>query len=270
MPDLLMSQQSLIRISVFTLILVSMAIWEIKKPKKRLTQPKLYRWTNNLGLVLLNSVLLPFTLPFLAISFAYLMQNNHVGLFYWFNIPAWLNVVCSLLLLDVVIYWQHRLFHKTPLLWRLHRVHHADQDIDVTTGSRFHFIEIWLSMLIKLATIALLGISPLAVFVFEIILNASAMFNHSNVSLSYRMDDRLRKWIVTPDMHRVHHSIHRNETDSNYGFCLSVWDRWFGSYISQPKGGHENMTIGINLFRSTKEQSLLKMLSQPFRNNTDG
>lgn len=266
MPELLMSQQSLIRISVFTSVLVIMAVWEIRQPKKRLTQPKLYRWANNLGLVFLNSFLLPFTLPFLAVGFAYLVQNNQVGLFHWFNVPAWFNLVCSLLLLDMVIYWQHRLFHKIPLLWRLHRVHHADQDIDVTTGSRFHFIEIWLSMLIKLTTIAALGISPLAVFIFEVLLNASAMFNHSNVRISPRIDKRLKVLIVTPDMHRVHHSIHRNETDSNYGFCLSVWDRWFGSYINQPKDGHENMMIGINLFRSAKEQSLLKMLSQPFRN----
>lgn len=265
MFDLILSQQSLIRISVFTIVLIMMMIWEVKRPKKHLTQAKHYRWLNNLALVLFNSLLLPVTLPFLAVGFAYFIQESQVGLLYWLDAPVLLSLIGSVILLDLIIYWQHRLFHRLPILWRLHRVHHADQDIDVTTGARFHFIEIWLSMLIKLASIAILGIPPIAVFLFEVLLNASAMFNHSNISLSFQADRRLRTLIVTPDMHRVHHSIHRNETDSNYGFCLSIWDRWFDSYISQPKDGHQDMVIGIDLFRSVKEQSIFKMFSQPFR-----
>lgn len=265
MDTWLLEHQTLLRASVFFMVFIVMAGWEQLAPKKHLSQPKWYRWINNLSLVFFNSFLLPFTLPFLAVAMAYLVESQQLGLFYWLNTPTWFNLLLSLILLDMIIYWQHRLFHRVTLLWRLHRVHHADQDIDVTTGSRFHFIEIWLSMLIKLVTIVVLGISPLAVFVFEVILNASAMFNHSNVSLSHRIDQRLRKWIVTPDMHRVHHSIHRNETDSNYGFCLSIWDRWFGSYIDQPKEGHQKMVIGISLFRTPQEQSLWRMLLQPFR-----
>lgn len=266
MMDLLLEKQSIIRVSVFIIVLLVMAVWEIKLPKKPLTQPKWYRWLNNMSLVIFNGLLLPIALPFLAISVAIVAQEKHIGLFNLINLNTVLMGVISIILLDMIIYWQHRMFHNVPLLWRLHRVHHADQDIDVTTGSRFHFIEIWLSMLIKMAAILTFGISPIAVFIFEVLLNASAMFNHSNVQISPSIDTKLRKVIVTPDMHRVHHSIYRNETDSNYGFCLSIWDRWFNSYISQPKDSHQSMTIGIDLFRSLPEQSLLKMLTQPFRN----
>lgn len=265
MMDLLLENQNIIRVSIFITVLFVMALWEIKLPRKSLTQPKWYRWLNNMSLVVVNGLLLPIALPFLAVSTAIVAQEKHIGLFNLMNMNAVLTGVISLILLDVIIYWQHRVFHKVPLLWRLHRVHHTDQDIDVTTGSRFHFIEIWLSMLVKMIMILTFGISPIAVLLFEILLNASAMFNHSNIQISSNIDNKLRKIIVTPDMHRVHHSIYRNETDSNYGFCLSVWDRWFNSYISQPKDGHQSMKIGIDLFRHLKEQSLIKMLTQPFR-----
>lgn len=242
-----------------------MALWEMKRPKRVLSQPKGYRWANNLSLVLVNGLVLPLTLPILAVAFAALMQEQQFGLFNWLSLPIALNVLLCVIALDCIIYWQHRLFHRLPILWRLHRVHHADQDIDVTTGARFHFIEIWLSMIIKLAAIALLGAPPLAVLIFEIVLNASAMFNHSNIAISKKIDNAIRALFVTPDMHRVHHSVARNETDSNFGFCLSVWDRIFKSYIAQPKLGHQNMHIGISLFREANEQSFWKMLTQPFR-----
>ncbi|OEF30146.1 sterol desaturase family protein [Vibrio rumoiensis] len=265
MMDVMLEKQNIIRISVFLIVLLVMALWEVKSPKKALTQPKWYRWLNNMGMVVFNGVLLPIVLPFLAISVAFIAQEKQLGLFNILTINAVLTGVLSVILLDLIIYWQHRIFHQVPLLWRLHRVHHADQDIDVTTGSRFHFIEIWLSMLIKMLAIILFGISPIAVLVFEVLLNASAMFNHSNVQIRPRIDKYLRKIIVTPDMHRVHHSIHVNETNSNYGFCLSIWDKWFVSYTAQPKDGHSDMLIGLKSFRHPKEQSLLAMLMQPFR-----
>ncbi len=262
-----MENQAIIRMSAFLLIFLFMAMWESFSPKKALCQPKWYRWLNNMGLVVLNSLLLPLTLPILAIGAAQVAESQQLGLFNQWNMPSAVSLIMSVIILDMCIYWQHRIFHKVPVLWRLHRVHHADQDIDVTTGSRFHFIEIWLSMLLKIAIIFVLGIPVIAVFIFEILLNGCAMFNHSNVNISNGIDAKLRKWIVTPDMHRVHHSIHREETDSNYGFCLSVWDRLFGSYVAQPKEGHQNMQIGISLFRQPKEQSLWRMLTQPFRKN---
>ncbi|WP_105901495.1 sterol desaturase family protein [Vibrio gangliei] len=262
-----MENQAIIRMSAFLLIFLFMAMWESFSLKKVLGQPKWYRWLNNVGLVVLNSLLLPWTLPILAIGAAQVVESQQLGLFNQWNMPPIASLILSVIILDMCIYWQHRIFHKVPVLWRLHRVHHADQDIDVTTGFRFHFIEIWLSMLLKIAIIFVLGIPVMAVFIFEILLNGCAMFNHSNVNISNSIDVKLRKWIVTPDMHRVHHSIHREETDSNYGFCLSVWDRLFGSYVAQPKEGHQNLQIGISLFRQPKEQSLWRMLSQPFRKN---
>lgn len=263
--DGLLEQQNIIRVGVFLAIFIVMAVWEVRLPKKTLTQSKPFRWINNIALVAGNGLLLPIVLPFLAVATAVIAQEKQFGLFNQLQLHSTLTIIISIILLDLIIYWQHRIFHQVPLLWRLHRMHHSDQDIDVTTGARFHFIEIWLSMLIKMASIVILGIPPVAVLLFEVILNACAMFNHSNVQLNQRIDHWLRKIIVTPDMHRVHHSVYRDETDSNYGFCLSVWDRWFTSYISQPKDGHQEMKIGINLFKGKQEQGLLKMLSQPFR-----
>ncbi|MBD1575560.1 sterol desaturase family protein [Vibrio sp. S11_S32] len=259
------NNQTLIRLVCFILVLLVMAVWEIQRPRKALTQPKNFRWLNNLGFVALNGALLPFTLPFLAMGVAFTATQHQWGLLHWLSLPSPIEVLISIVLLDGIIYWQHRLFHQIPLLWRLHRVHHSDQDIDATTGSRFHFIEIWLSMWVKIAAIVILGISPIAVLLFEVILNASAMFNHSNVRLNLKFDALLRKFVVTPDMHRIHHSVHLNETNSNYGFCLSIWDRCFGSYIAEPKDGHRDMQIGLGIFRQPQEQGLLKMLTQPFR-----
>ncbi|GAM63685.1 possible sterol desaturase [Vibrio ishigakensis] len=215
-----------------------------------------------------NSIVLQLTLPLLALEAALWAQTQQVGLLHMIELPIGLAVIVSLLAMDMIIYWQHRLFHTIPMLWALHKTHHSDQDIDVTTGARFHPIEIWLSMVIKIATVVILGVPPVAVIAFEIILNASAMFNHSNMRIPYAVDAWVRKILVTPDMHRVHHSTIRAETDSNYGFCLAIWDRSFGSYIEQPKLGHLDMDIGIHQFRRPNEQRLDKILTQPFREDS--
>ena len=262
-----MQNPELVRFSFFLSVLILCGIWEWVTPRKTLTQNKAYRWLNNLGLIAFNSLCLSLLMPILAFEAALRAQAHALGFFNFVEFPFALEIVISILLLDCAIYLQHVLFHRIPWLWRLHRMHHADQDIDVTTGTRFHPIEILLSMAIKIALVYALGISPVAIIVFEIILNASAMFNHSNAKLPLKLDASLRKVIVTPDMHRVHHSILTKETHSNFGFFLSIWDRWFGTYIAQPQRGHENVIIGIPLFRTAQEQRLDKMLTQPFRNH---
>ncbi|EEX92394.1 Sterol desaturase family protein [Vibrio orientalis CIP 102891 = ATCC 33934] len=263
-----MQDPELIRLSIFIGVLCLCAIWEWAVPRKTLTQSKLYRWLNNLGLVVFNSVCLTLLMPILAYESAVYAQQHQLGLFYLIDvIPYTIIVLTTVVLMDLAIYIQHIVFHRVPFLWRLHRMHHADQDIDVTTGSRFHPIEILLSMWIKIGLILVLGVPPLAVIIFEVVLNASAMFNHSNAYLPLKLDRILRKWIVTPDMHRVHHSVVTKETHSNFGFCLSVWDRWFNTYRAQPVAGHDNVVIGIPLFQHRQEQRIDKMLTQPFRND---
>ncbi|WP_159739112.1 sterol desaturase family protein [Vibrio atypicus] len=261
-----MQNPDFIRLSFFLAVLVLCAIWEWATPRKQLTQNKAYRWMNNLGLIAFNSLCLSLFMPILAFEAALQASQQSIGLFNWLNLPWWLELILCVILLDLAIYLQHLVFHRIPLLWRLHRMHHADQDIDVTTGTRFHPIEILLSMWIKVALIFVLGVSPVAIVVFEIVLNASAMFNHSNAKLPLGLDAALRRWIVTPDMHRVHHSVIVKETHSNFGFFLSVWDRWFKTYRAQPELGHDKVQIGIPLFQTEKDQRLDQMLAQPFRN----
>jgi len=200
-----------------------------------------------------------------AVGFALFAEAHGLGLFNVVAMPAWVEMVLALLTLDLAIYLQHRLFHYAPVLWRLHRMHHADLEVDVTTGSRFHPIEILLSLGIKFVVIVPLGLSPLAVLLFEIGLNATSMFNHSNVRVSPAIERVLRCLVVTPDMHRVHHSVVRRETDSNFGFNFPWWDRLFGTYRAQPEAGHDDMTIGIEQFREPSELRLDRMLTQPFR-----
>jgi sterol desaturase/sphingolipid hydroxylase (fatty acid hydroxylase superfamily) len=255
----------LLRGVLFVTMIASMFIWESIAPRKTLTQSRLFRWCNNLGLVALNNIVIMIVVPLVAYEAAIISHEYHSGLFNWLGFGLALNILVSVLVLDFIIYMQHQVFHKVSFFWRLHRVHHADQDIDVTTGTRFHPLEIILSMFIKVGAVFILGVSPVAIVVFEILLNVSALFNHSNIQLPSKIDHQLRKWIVTPDMHRVHHSVHRNETDSNFGFFLSIWDRVLKTYISQPVDGHENMKIGINLFEGKIEQRIDKMLTQPFR-----
>lgn len=260
-----MQNPDVIRFSFFLSVLILCGIWEWVTPRKTLTQSKAYRWLNNLGLIAFNSVCLSLLMPIMAFEAAMRANDSGIGFFHLVNLPFTVELIASVLLLDCAIYAQHVLFHRIPWLWRLHRMHHADQDIDVTTGTRFHPIEILLSMGIKVAIVYALGISPIAIVVFEIILNASAMFNHSNAKLPLKLDAFLRRLIVTPDMHRVHHSIIARETHSNFGFFLSIWDRAFGTYIDQPELGHDKVVIGLPIFRETKEQRLDKMLTQPFR-----
>lgn len=243
-----------------------MMLLEVLSPRRQLTVKRKLRWTNNLLLVALNSVLLYLLLPLTAVDVALVVQKHGFGIFnYWHlgYIPA---VIISIIFLDWVIYVQHVIFHKVKFLWKIHRMHHTDLDIDVTTGSRFHPIEIIISMLLKISVIVVLGAPALSVILFEIILNGLAMFNHSNFYFPPIIDKYLRQVIVTPDMHRVHHSIEWQETNSNYGFNLSWWDRLFRTYIAQPQKGHINMTIGIRLFRQLKYLNLWWLLLIPFKN----
>ena len=260
-----------IRLGFFIGTLLIMGLWEIIAPRRALTVSKLLRWTNNLGLVFFNTFLLRVLFPAAAVGMALFAAENGWGLFNYYQLPLMVTVVLSIIVLDFIIYLQHVLVHAVPALWRLHRVHHADLDYDVTTGARFHPIEIILSMLIKFATIIVLGPPVVAVIIFEVLLNAMAMFNHANVGLPKPVDKFLRWFIVTPDMHRVHHSIEDDETNSNFGFNLSWWDRLFGTYRNQPRAGHENMTIGIRNFRTTKQSSWITgILTMPFTGKVSG
>lgn len=262
-----MEHSDSIRLSIFLSVLIICAVWEWCVPRKQRTRTRRLRWTNNLSLVGLNSLILALVMPLLAIEAALFAQKHSIGLFNQFEMNTWLIAPLCVVLLDAAIYFQHIVFHHVPILWRLHRMHHADRDIDVTTGSRFHPIEIILSMWIKIVIVITLGVPPIAVLIFEIVLNASAMFNHSNGKLPLKFDALLRKIIVTPDFHRVHHSEIVKETHSNFGFFLSIWDIWFGTYRAQPKLGHDGVVIGIPAFVEPKEQRLDKLLTQPFRND---
>ena len=259
-----MSSELVIRLATFIGVFVIIAFWETKSPCRPLKLNKMNRWLNNLGLVVLNTIILRLVFPTAAVGMAALASENHWGLLNQYSLGFAPSLLISIVVLDLVIYFQHVLFHAVPLLWRLHMVHHADMDYDVTTGLRFHPIEIMLSMLIKFAAILVLGPSILAVIIFEIMLNATAMFNHGNIRLPKWLDAMLRLLIVTPDMHRVHHSTIKIETNSNYGFSLSCWDKLFGTYRAQPKQGHEGMNIGLNQFRDPKKQSLHWLLLIPF------
>ena len=254
-----------VRLVFFFGVLAVMATWEVLAPRRALRVSKLVRWGNNLALVFLNNVLLRLLFPAAALGMAAFAAEQGWGVLNYFTLPAGLAVLVSVIALDFVIYLQHIMVHAVPALWRLHRVHHADMDFDVTTGSRFHPLEIILSMLIKFAAIAVLGPPVVAVVIFEVLLNATAMFNHSNVRMPAALDRVLRWLVVTPDMHRVHHSVEDDEANSNFGFNLPWWDRLFGTYRAQPRVGHEAMTIGIHTFREDKWCSWLPgMLAIPF------
>jgi len=262
----IMHNETVIRMGFFFGMLAIMALWEVLAPRRTRTLPRLLRWGNNLGLVFLNSILLRLAFPAAAVGVATIAAANDWGLFNLLDVPFWFAVILSVVLMDFVIWLQHVMVHAIPLLWRLHRVHHADPDYDVTTGARFHPIEIFLSMGIKFATIVLLGPPVVAVMIFEVVLNATAMFNHANVRLPRQLDRVLRWFVVTPDMHRVHHSVEDDEANSNFGFNLPWWDRLFGTYRDQPRSGHEGMTIGIRAYREPKDVSWLNgMLLLPFR-----
>ena len=268
--------ETVFRFSMFAGILITMAALEVYLPKRALTEPKATRWITNLSIVGLDSLAVRImarlpeffgavAVPLVAVGAALAAEEAGFGLFHWIALPQAVAFVATLLILDVAIWFQHYLSHHIPLLWRLHQVHHADVDMDVTTAVRFHPVEILLSMLYKVVIVALLGAPAVAVVVFEVILNGCAMFNHANVNLPGWLDRILRVFIVTPDMHRVHHSTERKEHDTNFGFSLSLWDRLFGTYTDQPEGGHQGMRIGLSAYRSGESSHLLWSLALPFR-----
>jgi sterol desaturase/sphingolipid hydroxylase (fatty acid hydroxylase superfamily) len=266
MSERLLTNEAFIRLACFAGVLAVMAAWEFWSPRRRREIPRVLRWTNNLALVFLDTFLLRLTFPILAVAFALIAEDRGWGLFNAVDAPYWLAFVASVVILDLGIYLQHVMFHAVPAFWRFHRMHHADLEIDVTTGLRFHPVEILMSMGIKLGLVAVFGPPAAAVLAFEVLLNATSMFNHSNVRIPEKIDRVLRWVLVTPDMHRVHHSIYPVETNSNFGFNLPWWDRLLGTYRAQPRDGHEGMTIGIELFRTRRDLWLDRLLVQPFRN----
>lgn len=264
-----MQGEPYIRLSVFLGILLVMGLWEAIGPRRPLTTSKSARWLSNLSLVFINSMAVRIGFGLGAVGVALESHRLGWGLLNKLAAPGWLAVLLSILALDLVLYLQHVMFHAVPLLWRLHQVHHADPDLDVTTGIRFHTLEIGLSMGIKSAAILLLGAPPLAVLIFEVLLNATSMFSHSNVLIPFWLDRILRLVVVTPDMHVIHHSQIVAETNSNYGFNLPWWDFLLGTYRRQPQEGHEAMTIGISHLRDELEVDRLpRMLALPFRSHT--
>ena len=267
MSEFIGAGESAIRLGCFLGIFAVIALWELALPRRRLTQPRWLRWYANLGILALNTVLVRLLVPLAPVAIAAIAGSGGWGILNLVELPFWLEVVLAVVVLDLVIYLQHVTFHAVPALWRVHRMHHADLDFDVTTGSRFHPIEILVSMSIKMAAVAVVGPAPVAVIMFEVLLNGTSMFNHGNVRLRARLDRALRWIVVTPDMHRVHHSDIPGETNSNFGFNLPWWDRLFGTYRPQPSLGHEQMTIGIDTFREPGELHLHRILVQPLRRN---
>lgn len=265
MTAFLLAHEPQLRLAAFLGALIGMVIWETAAPCRRREIPRVIRWTNNLALVVIDTAILRLTFPILAVGVASRAQVEGWGLFNTLGVPEWLAVVGAMLLLDLAIYLQHVLFHAVPGLWRLHRMHHADLDFDTTTGLRFHPVEIVLSMAFKLIVVGAIGAPPVAVLLFEIVLNATALFNHGNVSLPAGVDRVVRLVMVTPDMHRVHHSSDPVETNSNYGFNLPWWDMIFRTYRPEPKLGQQGMQIGIEQFRTPRDLWLDRMLIQPLQ-----
>lgn len=265
MSEFVLSYEPVIRLAAFASVFTVMALWEVLAPRREQAIGRATRWPSNLGVVVLDTMLVRILFPTTAVGLALLAEAKGFGLFNAWPVSSWIAIVVCVIILDLVIYLQHVLFHAVPALWRLHRMHHADVEFDLTTGARFHPIEILLSMLIKLTVIGALGAPAVAVLIFEVLLNATAMFNHSNVRLPAPVDRVLRLFVVTPDMHRVHHSVIVRETNSNFGFNLPWWDRLFGTYRAQPEAGHEGMSIGVKEIRDPGEQRLDRMLTQPFR-----
>ena len=265
MPEFISANEPAIRLGFFLGIFAFVALLELAMPRRALTQPRWLRWYGNIGIVALNTVVVRLLVPVLPVALAVMAAGRGWGILNHLELPLWLAVVISVIVLDLVIYLQHVMFHAVPAFWRLHRMHHADLDFDVTTGSRFHPVEIVLSVLIKLAAVIIIGPPAVAVVAFEVLLNGTSMFNHANIRLPAALDRVLRWVVVTPDMHRVHHSDIPAETNSNFGFNLPWWDRLFGTYRAQPARGHEAMTIGLDAFRNPADLHLHRMLVQPFR-----
>ncbi|MEJ2431633.1 MAG: sterol desaturase family protein [Pseudolabrys sp.] len=259
-----------VRVGAYAAVFAVMALWEWWAPRRKLTAGRAPRWTGNLGILAVDIVAVRLLVPTTVVGVALVAAEEGWGLFPLVGLPYWASVMAGVIALDLVIYTQHVVFHYVPWLWRLHRMHHADVDIDVTTGVRFHPLEILLSLGIKIVAVLALGVPAFAVLVFEVLLNATSMFNHSNVKLP-RWLDRAARWIVvTPQMHHVHHSAERAETDSNYGFNLPWWDRLFGTYRAEPKAGEKNIVIGLPDFRDASESRITRLITQPFRSDKSG
>ncbi len=254
-----------IRLAAFAGVFLAMTLWEILAPRRPWAVGRAARWPSNLAMLVVDALAVRLLIPTAAVGVALIASARGFGLFHWLGWPTWLAGIVGFVVLDLVIYGQHVVFHRVPWLWRLHRMHHADLDIDVTTGLRFHPIEILISMGIKIAIVALFGIPAAAVVAFEVVLNATSMFNHSNAALPVRLDRLVRLVVVTPDMHRVHHSVVRTETDSNFGFNVPWWDWLFGTYRPEPAAGQDGVTIGLPIFRDRAELRLDRLLTQPFR-----
>lgn len=265
MFDLISDHEPVIRLSFFIGTILLVGLWETLRPKRQKTVSKLWRWANNFGVTFLNTLVLRFLFPVLAVGLAAIAHDKGWGLLNNISLPPLVAVVIAVILQDLVIYWQHVIFHLVPFLWRFHKMHHADVDYDISTGARFHPIEIALSMILKLGVVLLLGPPVVAVIIFEILLSSVAMFNHANAGLPPAIDRIFRLFVVTPDMHRVHHSIIRAEHDTNFGFNLPWWDYIFRTYTTRPRAGHQGMTIGLREYQKDRRQSLLWMLVLPFR-----
>jgi sterol desaturase/sphingolipid hydroxylase (fatty acid hydroxylase superfamily) len=262
--------EPVLRLAAFFGVFAVLAVWEVLAPRRGGGQDRSTRWPINLGLSVLNTLVLRIAFPAAAAGAALWANASSWGLFNQLAVPGWLAAGASIILLDLAVYGQHRLSHAAPWLWRVHRLHHIDPEVDVTTAGRFHPIEMVLSMVWKVAVVVALGAPAEAVLAFEILLNAAAMFSHARIALPAAVDRRLRLFLVTPDMHRVHHSIHRDETDSNYGFLVSLWDRLLGSYRDQPRDGHETMVLGVEGLSSPRARSFVGLLLGPFRRDQAG
>ena len=262
--------EPILRLAAFFGVFAVLAVWEALTPRRARSQSRRQRWPTNLGLSVLNTLVLRVVFPAAAVGAALWVGDQGWGLFNVLAAPGWLAIAGSIIALDLAVYGQHRLSHAVPWLWRVHRLHHIDLDVDVTTAGRFHPVEMVLSMLWKIAVVVALGAPAVAVLAFEVLLNAAAMFSHAQIRLPTVVDRPLRLLLVTPDMHRVHHSIHRDETDSNYSFLLSVWDRLFRSYRDQPRDGHETMVLGVEGQSSARARSFIGLLLGPFRRDQAG
>lgn len=259
-----MSNEIHIRLGFFFGIFALVATWELLAPRRSLTTDKTLRWASNLGIITLNPLAVWMMFPVLPMGMALLAKDSGWGFLNQIALPYWLEVAIGVFILDFAIYLQHVMFHAVPVLWRLHMMHHADLDFDITTGLRFHPLEIIISMGIKLSAVILIGLPVLAILIFEVLLNATSMFNHGNIHLPLAIDRALRLLVVTPDMHRVHHSVVIRETNSNFGFNLPWWDRLLGTYRPQPAAGHTAMTIGLAQFRDARRLTFFWLLALPF------
>ena len=262
---MLIENETQIRLVAFISVFAVMAIWELIAPYRRLRYTKLQRWPHQLLLIIINSVILKLVFPIAAVGIALWAAGEGVGLMNVFSLDPWISIPVSIALLDLAIYAQHRVAHRWVWFWRIHRTHHIDTDFDLTTGLRFHPIEMVISMLYKMFVIVFLGAPAIGVILFEIILSGSSLFNHSNINLPKSIEPITRRLIVTPEMHRIHHSTLADEHNSNYGFFLSCWDRLFHSYTFQASNDDQTMPIGLEMMREPEDRRIDRIIMIPFR-----